>query len=81
MNYPAMTTGLVCVPRGVGSLTAHVHRRSADYPGRQPDDHSVRFSADRGSMWQMSQFSLRWAGPIIISGFLQGFGLGCTQGP
>ena len=22
MNYPAMTTGLVCVPRGVGSMMA-----------------------------------------------------------
>ena len=34
------------------------------------------------SMWQMSQFSLQMGmAPVIISGFLQGFGLGCTQVP
>src|SRR5437868_10885764 len=34
------------------------------------------------SMWQMSQFSLQMGmAPIIISGWLQGFGLGCTQVP
>src|SRR5207253_3835539 len=32
------------------------------------------------SMWQMSQFSLQMGmAPVIISGLLQGFGLGCTQ--
>jgi hypothetical protein len=34
------------------------------------------------SMWQMSQFSLQMGmTPVIISGLLQGFGLGCTQVP
>src|SRR5436305_12385261 len=34
------------------------------------------------SMWQMSQFSLQMGmAPVIISGLLQGFGLGCTQVP
>src|SRR5438874_369300 len=34
------------------------------------------------SMWQMSQFSLQMGMmPVIVSGFLQGFGLGCTQVP
>src|SRR4029077_16377065 len=34
------------------------------------------------SMWQMSQFSLQMGmAPVIISGFMQGFGLGCTQVP
>ena len=33
-------------------------------------------------MWQMSQFSLQMGmTPVIISGLLQGFGLGCTQVP
>jgi DHA2 family multidrug resistance protein len=33
-------------------------------------------------MWQMSQFSLQMGmAPVILSGFLQGFGLGCTQVP
>src|SRR4029077_3860565 len=34
------------------------------------------------SMWQMSQFSLQMGmTPVVISGFMQGFGLGCTQVP
>ena len=34
------------------------------------------------SMWQMSGFSLQMGmTPIVISGLLQGFGLGCTQVP
>ena len=34
------------------------------------------------AMWQMSQFSLQMGmTPVIISGLLQGFGLGCTQVP
>jgi DHA2 family multidrug resistance protein len=34
------------------------------------------------SMWQMSQFSLQMGmAPVIISGLLQGFGLGCTFVP
>jgi DHA2 family multidrug resistance protein len=33
-------------------------------------------------MWQMSQFSLQMGmAPVVISGLLQGFGLGCTQVP
>src|SRR5262249_43046551 len=34
------------------------------------------------SMWQMTQFSLQMdMSPVIISGLLQGFGLGCTFVP
>ena len=34
------------------------------------------------AMWQMSRFSLQMGmTPVIISGLLQGFGLGCTQVP
>jgi MFS transporter, DHA2 family, multidrug resistance protein len=34
------------------------------------------------SMWQMSQFSLQMGMmPVVTAGFLQGFGLGCTQVP
>src|ERR1700750_2433379 len=33
-------------------------------------------------MWQMSQFSLQMGmAPVVISGLLQGFGLGCTMVP
>jgi MFS transporter, DHA2 family, multidrug resistance protein len=34
------------------------------------------------AMWQMSQFSLQMGmAPVVISGLLQGFGLGCTMVP
>jgi DHA2 family multidrug resistance protein len=33
-------------------------------------------------MWQMTQFSLQMGMmPVVVSGFVQGFGLGCTQVP
>jgi MFS transporter, DHA2 family, multidrug resistance protein len=82
MNYPAMTTGLVCVPRGVGSMMAmfivaplitRIDNRLLILFG---------FLLTAASMWQMSQFSLQMGMmPVIISGFMQGFGLGCTQVP
>jgi DHA2 family multidrug resistance protein len=40
------------------------------------------FLLTAGAMWQMSQFSLQMGvAPVIISGLMQGFGLGCTQVP
>ncbi len=42
----------------------------------------IGFLLTAASMWQMSQFSLQMdAGPVIFSGVLQGFGLGCTFVP
>ncbi len=48
MNYPALTTGLVATPRGIGSDGGDVPRRPVDHPRRQPADHSVRPSGDLG---------------------------------
>jgi DHA2 family multidrug resistance protein len=82
MNYPVLTTGLVTVPRGIGSmasmfLVARVINRV--------DNRLIilfGFLLTAGAMWQMSQFSLQMGmAPVIISGFMQGFGLGCTQVP
>jgi DHA2 family multidrug resistance protein len=51
-------------------------------PGRQPSVHPGRVSADRGSLWQMTGYSLYMgSGPILFAGFAQGFGLGCTFVP
>ena len=82
MNYPALTTGLVTVPRGVGSMVSlflvaplitRIDNRLIILFG---------FLVTAVSMWQMSCFSLQMGmAPIIISGLLQGFGLGCTQVP
>jgi len=82
MNYPALTTGLVCVPRGIGSMMAMFI--VAPLINRVDNRLIILFGflLTAASMWQMSQFSLQMGMmPVIISGLLQGFGLGCTQVP
>jgi DHA2 family multidrug resistance protein len=82
MNYPALTTGLVTAPRGMGTMV------SMFLVGRligRIDNRLIilfGFSLTAVSMWQMSHFSLTMGeGPIIVSGVVQGFGLGCTFVP
>jgi MFS transporter, DHA2 family, multidrug resistance protein len=82
MNYPALTTGLVTAPRGVGTMI------SMFLVGRligRVDNRLIilfGFSLTAVSMWQMTQFSLYMGeGPVIVSGLVQGFGLGCTFVP
>jgi DHA2 family multidrug resistance protein len=82
MNYPALTTGLVTMPRGVGSMAAMF--LVAPLITRVDNRLIILFGLllTAGAMWQMSQFSLQMGmAPVIISGLLQGFGLGCTQVP
>src|SRR5207302_8703343 len=82
MNYPALTTGLVTMPRGIGSMAAMF--LVAPVINRIDNRLIILFGLllTAVSMWQMSQFSLQMGMmPVIVSGFLQGFGLGCTQVP
>jgi DHA2 family multidrug resistance protein len=82
MHYPALTTGLVSVPRGVGVMVAMflVGRLINRVDNRLII--LVGFLLTAASMWQMSCFSLQMGmTPVITSGFLQGFGLGCTFVP
>ncbi|MFI4982965.1 MAG: MFS transporter, partial [Nevskiales bacterium] len=82
MNYPVLTTGLVMVPRGIGSMMAMflVARLITRIDNRLIILFGFLLTA--GAMWQMSQFSLQMGvAPVIISGLMQGFGLGCTQVP
>jgi MFS transporter, DHA2 family, multidrug resistance protein len=82
MNYPALTTGLVTMPRGVGSMAAMF--LVAPLINRVDNRLLILFGflLTAVSMWQMSCFSLEMGmAPVIISGLLQGFGLGCTQVP
>jgi MFS transporter, DHA2 family, multidrug resistance protein len=82
MHYPAFITGLVTMPRGLGVMVAmfvvgrlinHVDNRLIIFVG---------FLVTAVSMWQMTAFSLQMGeGPVIVSGLLQGFGLGCTFVP
>src|SRR5712691_6790558 len=82
MNYPVLTTGLVTVPRGFGAMAAMF--LVAPLINRIDNRLIILFGflLTAVSMWQMSQFSLQMGmAPVIISGFLQHFGLGCTQVP
>jgi DHA2 family multidrug resistance protein len=82
MDYPAFTTGLVTAPRGFGVMVAMF------FVGRiinRVDNRLIilfGFVLTAISMWQMTQFSLQMdPGPVVVSGLLQGLGLGCTFVP
>jgi DHA2 family multidrug resistance protein len=82
MNYPVLTTGLVTAPRGIGSMIAMfaVARLINHVDNRLIILFGLLLTAV--SMWQMTGFSLYMGmGPVIVSGLLQGFGLGCTFVP
>jgi DHA2 family multidrug resistance protein len=82
MNYPALTTGLVTAPRGFGVMVAMliVGRLIGRVDNRLII--LVGFLLTALSMWQMSGFSLQMGmTPLVTSGLLQGFGLGCTFVP
>jgi len=82
MNYPVLTTGLATAPRGVGSMIAmFVVARLID---RVDNRLIILFGLGLTavSMWQMTGFSLTMGmQPVITSGLLHGFGLGCTFVP
>jgi DHA2 family multidrug resistance protein len=82
MNYPVFTTGLVTAPRGIGTMVAMF------LVGRMINRVDNRLIILGGflltvvSLWQMTGFSLQMGmGPVVLSGLLQGFGLGCTFVP
>ena len=82
MNYPVFTTGLVMTPRGVGTMIAmFLVARLIDRV-----DHRLIILIGLGLMRGVAVADDRLLaadgeGPIIISGLLQGFGLGCTFVP
>jgi DHA2 family multidrug resistance protein len=82
MDYPVFTTGLVTSPRGVGTMAAMF------IVGRLINRVDNRLIILSGllmtvvSLWEMTGFSLQMGmAPVITSGLLQGFGLGCTFVP
>jgi DHA2 family multidrug resistance protein len=77
MGYPVVTTGLVLAPRGVGTMVSMI------VVGRLVGKFDARLLILTGlsltafSLWQMSGFSITMdRTPIIVSGLVQGFGLG-----
>jgi DHA2 family multidrug resistance protein len=82
MHYPVMTTGLVTATRGFGTMFAMfvVGRLIGKVDTRVLILCGLGLTAV--SLWQMTGFSLQMGmGPVIVSGLLQGFGLGCTFVP
>jgi MFS transporter, DHA2 family, multidrug resistance protein len=82
MGYPVFTTGLATAPRGIGTMLAMF------LVGRIINRVDNRLIILFGltvtvlSLWQMTGFSLEMGmAPVITSGLLQGFGLGCTFVP
>jgi DHA2 family multidrug resistance protein len=82
MDYPVFTTGLAMTPRGFGTMIAMFV--VARVIGRVDLRLIILFGLALilVSLWQMMAFSLTMSeGPIVFSGLLQGFGLGCTAVP
>jgi DHA2 family multidrug resistance protein len=82
MQYPVILTGLVTAPRGIGTLIGIiiVGRLITRFDARIIMAVGLAFTAY--SLWQMTQFSLlmdTW--PILISGTVQGLGLGLVWVP
>ncbi|HKS89598.1 MAG TPA: DHA2 family efflux MFS transporter permease subunit [Stellaceae bacterium] len=82
MNYPVVTTGLATAPRGIGTMIAMF------LVGRIINRIDIRLILLVGlgltalSLAQMSGFSLLMGmSPIVVSGFIQGFGLGLVFVP
>ena len=82
MQYPVLTTGLVTAPRGIGTMIGMF------VVARLINRVDTRLILTIGlcllaaSCWQMTSFSLQMgAGPVIVSGLIQGFGFGFTGVP
>jgi DHA2 family multidrug resistance protein len=82
MGYPVLTAGLVTMPRGLGSLAAVLI--ISRFTGRI----DTRLILVAGLMfcgvgfWQMSHFDLSMSPrAIIVSGIVQGFGIGLLFAP
>jgi DHA2 family multidrug resistance protein len=82
MDYPVVYTGEVTSPRGVGTMLAMI------VVGRLVNRVDMRLIIATGfgltafALWQMSHFTLQMdSTPILLSGFIQGVGIGFTFVP
>ncbi|MFO1106612.1 MAG: DHA2 family efflux MFS transporter permease subunit [Amaricoccus sp.] len=82
MGYPVVTTGLVLAPRGVGTMISML------LVGRLVNKVDARLLILGGlaltalSLWQMTQFSIGMdSQPLLVSGIVQGLGLGLVFVP
>jgi len=82
MNYPVVFTGMVMAPRGVGTMLAMIA------VGRLVNRVDLRaimavgFGLTAFSLYQMTRMTLEMDGTVIVvSGFIQGMGIGFTFVP
>jgi DHA2 family multidrug resistance protein len=82
LDYPVMLTGFITSPRGLGTMAAMfiVGRLIGKVDSRLLILVGLALTAI--SLWQMTGFSLQMdTTPVLLSGLLHGFGLGCTIVP
>ena len=82
LNYPVVTTGFVTAPRGVGTMIAMI--LIARIAGRIDTRLIIMtgLMVTAVAMWQMTGFSLYMGmSPIVVTGVMQGFGLGFVFTP
>jgi DHA2 family multidrug resistance protein len=82
MGYPTVTTGLVLAPRGVGTMISMI------LVGRLVRKVDPRLLIMTGllltawSLWRMTGFAIEMGqGPIVVTGIVQGLGLGLVFVP
>ncbi|MHB8847926.1 MAG: MDR family MFS transporter [Burkholderiales bacterium] len=82
MNYPVIFSGLVTAPRGLGTMIGMmvVGRLIGRFDARLIMAAGLSLTAF--SLWQMTNFDLLMdARPIVVSGIIQGFGIGLVYVP
>lgn len=82
MGYPVTITGLVLAPRGIGTMAAMMI--AGRIINRVDMRHIIAFglALSSFSLWQMAQFNLNISEQtIIMTGVVQGFGLGFIFAP
>jgi len=82
LGYPVLDVGILLAPRGLGTMLGMM------VMGRLVNRYDPRIYVVMGfiflsiSLWQMTKFTAEiGAGPIILSGIVQGLGLGCIFVP
>jgi DHA2 family multidrug resistance protein len=82
LQYPVVLTGLVTMPRGVGTLLGMILVGKLIKRFDPRAVMAVGLACTAFSMWQMTHFSIGMGSwPVIISGIIQGAGVGLVYVP
>ena len=82
MSYSAMQSGVASMTRGIGSLIAFLLVPAFVARLGARTSLTIGLVLSIGALWMMGRFNLDMtSGPIMISGFIQGFGTGLLFSP